>query len=193
MSKFQKIDQMGRSLAEKGWVWDRCLCPRNLHRCYLYGFQYILEHLQCSPRKNMTKRLKKSAKFCIVRNFSSYFIYKIFYELSRSMKPFLTHKEIIRGYFLDIFTQFQFIPFALESPPMEQFSPKFSNGDYVIRDDVIGYPDKSTDSSWPNEQSGITSFYELWDRKSRISLMRVPLKLDIFRFFKGSLLKLCQR
>ena len=58
---------------------------------------------------------------------------------------------------------------------MRQFFRKISNDDYVIRDDVIGYPDIPTDSSWPNEQSGITSFYELWDRKSRISLMRVPL------------------
>ena len=85
--------------------------------------------------------------FAFFRNFRSNFIYKIFYELSKSMKPFLTHKEIICGHFPDIFTQFEFIPFALESPPMEQFSPKFSNGDYVIRDDVIGYPDNSTDSS----------------------------------------------
>ena len=113
--------------------------------------------------------------FAFLRNFTSNFIYKIFYELRKSMKPFLTHKEIICGHFPDIFTQFEFIPFALESPPMEQFSPKFSNGDYVIRDDVIGYPDKSTNSSWPNEQSGITSFYVLWDRKFGESLARVSL------------------
>ena len=58
---------------------------------------------------------------------------------------------------------------------MRQFFPKFWNDDYVIRDDVIGYPAKATDSSWPYEQSGISSFYELGDRKSRISLMKVPL------------------
>ena len=62
---------------------------------------------------------------------------------------------------------------------MRQFFSKFWNDDYVIRDDVIRYPDIPTDSSWPNEQSGITSFYELWDRKSRISLMRVPLSKTI--------------
>ena len=91
------------------------------------------------------------------------------------MKPFLTHKEIIWGYFPDILTQFEFIPFSLSSPPMRQFFRKISNDDYVIRDDVVGYPDKSTDSSWPNEQSGITSFYELWDRKFGESLARVSL------------------
>jgi len=126
MSKFQKIDQLGGSLAEKGWVSGWCLCPINIHRCYLYGFQYILERLECSPRRNKTKCLKNRPIFAFFRNFTSYFIYKIFYELSGSMEPF-THKEIICGHFPDIFTQFEFIPFALESPPVKQFSPKFSN------------------------------------------------------------------
>ena len=131
----------------------------------------------CNARLEKIRQIvwKNRPIFAFFRNFTSYFIYNFFYELSRSMKPFLTHKEIICGHFPDIFTQFEFIPFALESPPMEQFSPKFSNGDYVIRDDVIGYPDKSTDSSWPNEQSGITSFYWLWDRKFGESLARVSL------------------
>ena len=65
---------------------------------------------------------------------------------------------------------------------MEQFPPKSSNGDYVIRDDVIGYPDTATDFSWPNEQSGITSFYKLWDRKFGESLARVSLRAFSWRW-----------
>ena len=42
-------------------------------------------------------------------------------------------------------------------------------------DDVTGYPDTVIDSSQPNKQSGMTSFYKPWDRKSRIPLAGLPL------------------
>ena len=118
---------------------------------------------------------KKRQNFAFFRKFSSHFVSKIFFSLDSVIKPFLFDKRIIYGQFKTISIQFEFIPFSLSSPPMRQFFRKISNDDYVIRDDVIGYPDKATDSNWPNEQSGITSFYELWDRKFGESLARVSL------------------
>ena len=119
---------------------------------------------------------KKWPIFAFFGKFSSHFVSRFFYSSSRFLKPLLFHTKNICGQYKTIFTQFKSIPFSLDGPPIRSFLSKSWNGDYVIRDDVIGYPDIATDSNWPNEHAGIISFYQLWHRKIGRSLARVSLR-----------------
>ena len=118
---------------------------------------------------------KKWPIFTFFGKFSSHFVSRFFYSSSRLLKPLLYHTKNICGQYKTIFMQFESIPFSLDGPPIRSFLSKSWNGDYVIRDDVIGYPDIATDSNWPNEHAGIISFYQLWHRKIGRSLARVSL------------------
>ena len=103
---------------------------------------------------------KKWPIFAFFGKFSSHFVSRFFSNSSRFLKPLLFHTKNICGQYKTIFTQLESIPFSLDGPPIRSFLSKSWNGDYVIRDDVTGYPNTARDFSWPNKQSGIISFYE---------------------------------
>ena len=52
---------------------------------------------------------------------------------------------------------------------------KIHFGDYVIRDDAIGFSDTGKESSLPTQSNGETHSFLPWHRKSAFSLARVSL------------------